>query len=142
MIASNWTGRMMKLTGGCHCGAVRYELEGPPNDVALCHCTDCRRHSGAPVMAWSGYGEDKLVITKGEPKIWRMTDVSYRSFCAACGTGLFYRNSDMLPGAVEVQSATLDNPEAAVPTLQIQTAERLSWMKTLHDIPAIDRFPD
>jgi hypothetical protein len=131
----------MTLTGGCHCGAVRYELSGPPNDVALCHCNDCRRNSGAPVMAWAGYAQDKLTITKGEPKTFRMSDVSYRSFCANCGTGLFYSNSDMLPGAVEVQSATLDDPEAAVPTLQIQVAERLGWMKTVHEIPEIERFP-
>lgn len=131
----------MTFTGGCHCGAVRYELSGPPNDVALCHCVDCRRNAGAPVMAWAGYGEDKLTITKGDPKTFRMSPVSHRSFCADCGTGLFYRNSDMLPGAVEVQSATLDDPEAAAPSLQIQVAERLSWMKTAHEIPEIDRFP-
>ncbi len=43
----------MKLTGGCHCGAIRYEVEGEPLTHALCHCSDCRRHSGAPMVGWN-----------------------------------------------------------------------------------------
>lgn len=132
----------MKHTGGCHCGAVRYELEGPPNDVALCHCSDCRRNSGAPVMSWAGYDDDALKVTKGAPKVFRMSDVSYRSFCGDCGTGLFYRNADMLPGKVEVQSSTLDDPEAMPPLVHIQVAERLSWMHPAHKLPEVERFPD
>lgn len=132
----------MTYTGGCHCGAVRYELEGPPNDVALCHCTDCRSHSGAPVISWAGYDEEKLKITKGDPKTFRMSPVSHRNFCGECGTGLFYRNSDMLPGKVEVQSVTLDDPEAMKPVAHIQVAERLSWMHPSATLPEIDRFPD
>ena len=106
----------MTYTGGCHCGAIRYELEGPPNDVALCHCNDCRKNSGAPVMAWAGYDDDRLKITRGEPKTFRMSPVSFRNFCGECGTGLFYRNSEMLPGKVEIQSSTLDDPEAMPPS--------------------------
>jgi hypothetical protein len=132
----------VKFTGGCHCGAVRYELEGPPNDVALCHCNDCRKNSGAPVMAWAGYDADKFRFTKGEPKVFRMSAVSQRQFCGGCGTGLTYANSEMLPGKVEVQSSTLDDPEATPPAMNIQVAERLSWMHPGHKLPEVDRFPD
>lgn len=132
----------MTYTGGCHCGAIRYELSGQPNDVALCHCSDCRRNAGAPVMAWAGYDDDKLKVTKGEPKTFRMSDVSHRNFCGDCGTGLFYRNSEMLPGKVEIQSSTLDDPEALPPMMHIQVAERLSWMNPAHRLPEVDRFPD
>lgn len=129
-------------SGGCHCGAIRYQLAGKPKDVALCHCVDCRRNAGAPVMAWAGYPEDSLVMTKGEPKVFKSTGATRRSFCGDCGTGLFYRNSDILPGIVEVQLSTMDDQEALPPTLQIQVAERLGWMKTAHQLPEIQRFPE
>jgi len=40
------------ITGGCHCGAIRYQAEGEALVHALCHCTDCRRHAGAPMVGW------------------------------------------------------------------------------------------
>src|SRR5262245_50842617 len=132
----------MTYVGGCHCGAVRYELQGPPNDVALCHCVDCRKNSGAPAMAWAGYDADKMRFTRGEPKVFRMSPVSSRCFCGMCGTGLTYQNSDMLPGKVEVQSCTLDDPEAMKPLMHIQVAERLSWMHPGAVLPECERFPD
>lgn len=129
-------------SGGCHCGAIRYQLAGTPKDVALCHCVDCRRNAGAPVMAWAGYPEDSLVMIKGEAKVFKSTGATRRSFCGDCGTGLFYRNADILPGIVEVQLSTMDDQEALPPTVQIQVAERLGWMKTAHQLPEIQRFPE
>lgn len=93
-------------------------------------------------MSWAGYDEDKLKLTKGQPKTFRMSEVSSRNFCGDCGTGLFYRNSEMLPGKVEVQSSTLDDPEALAPVIHIQVAERLSWMHPSVKLPEVDRFPD
>ena len=48
----------MTQTGGCHCGAVRYEVIGAPHSVMLCHCADCRKNSGAPLVAWAAFAED------------------------------------------------------------------------------------
>jgi hypothetical protein len=127
--------------GGCHCGAVRYQVTGKPKDVALCHCIDCRRSSGAPVMAWAGFSEECLSLTKGHPKIINSSGATYRSFCPDCGTGLFYRNAEILPGVVEVQLSTLDDPNALEPTVQLQTAEQLRWMKHAHELPSYERFP-
>ena len=64
-----------------------------------------------------------------------------RSFCAECGTGLFYRNEAILPGIVDIQAATLDNPNALPPTIQIQTAERLSWVTHMNELREYERFP-
>src|SRR5262245_23306339 len=60
---------MTNITGGCHCGAVRYEIMGEPIVHALCHCTDCRRHAGAPMVGWTMYPQDALKVTKGSPKV-------------------------------------------------------------------------
>lgn len=52
-----------------------------------------------------------------------------------------YRNAEFLPGVVEVQSSTLDDPGELVPPVQIQVAERLDWMRRIHELPEFERFP-
>ena len=131
----------MELAGGCHCGAVRYGVSGEPRHVALCHCSDCRRSAGAPMVSWAAFAEDELTLTQGAPITFNSSGTALRSFCGTCGSGLFYRNADFLPGIVDIQSVTLDDPEALPPGAQIQVAERLNWMKTAHELPTFDRFP-
>jgi hypothetical protein len=132
----------MTYTGKCHCGAIHYQLVGEPKNVALCHCVDCRRSSGAPMVAWAGYPDSALTVTRGTPKTRNSSGAAMRSFCADCGTGLFYRNAEILPDVVEVQSATLDNPDELSPTVHIQIAERIGWMKNVHNLQTFDRFPE
>ena len=131
----------MGLTGGCHCGAIQYEVSGTPQHVALCHCKDCRRSAGAPMVSWAAFAEDELKVTKGEPKAFNSSGETWRSFCADCGTGLFYRNQTFLPGIVDIQSATLDDPDALPAGAHIQTVERIKWMETAHSLPVFERFP-
>ena len=130
----------MTYSGRCLCGAIAYQLSGEPNVVALCHCIDCRRSSGAPMVAWAMFPEASLTLTKGNPKTINSSGSAMRSFCADCGSGLFYRNQEVLPGIVDIQSSTLDDPNALPPTIQIQTAERLVWMNHLHELKEFERF--
>lgn len=131
----------MKLEGGCHCGAVRYEVSGEPITHALCHCSDCRRHAGAPMVGWTMYAEDAVTVTKGKPKVYESSEHGRRQFCPDCGTGLFYSNSQMLPGLIDIQSATYDAPEEIPARIHIQVAERIPWMQHAHELPEFDRYP-
>lgn len=131
----------MTISGGCHCGAVRYAIEGEPMAHALCHCTDCRRHAGAPMVGWAMYLQDQVRITKGKPKVYMSSEHGRRQFCGDCGTGLLYFNDQNLPGIVDVQSCTYDDPAASPPLIQIQVAERLPWMETAHTLPEFARYP-
>ncbi len=131
----------MTYSGGCLCGAIRYQLGGEPKVVALCHCNDCRRSAGAPMVTWAMYPESALTVRGGQVKTINSSGSALRSFCPDCGTGLFYRNAAVLPGLVDIQASTLDNPDALPPTIQIQTAERLQWVEHLHEIKAFERYP-
>ena len=131
----------MTYAGHCMCGAIRYQLAGEPNVVAVCHCSDCQRSAGAPMVTWAMFPEAALTVTQGEPRTINSSGTAMRSFCGDCGTGLFYRNAAILSGIVDIQSSTLDDPEALPPTMQIQTAERLGWVKQLHALPEFERFP-
>ena len=130
------------LAGGCRCGAVRYSVDvEEPNRHGLCHCEDCRRSSGAPAVAWLAVPEQAFQVTAGEAKRWQGAGSAMRHFCAECGTGLYYLNDVVMPGIVDVQSVTLDDPTPFVPAVQIQCAERLEWMTRLNEMPEFERFP-
>lgn len=132
----------MTYQGGCQCGAVRYEVSGEPQHVALCHCNDCRKSSGAPMVAWAAFTDAQFKLVKGEPVTFNSSGSAMRSFCPKCGSGLYYRNAEFLPGIVDIQSATLDDPDALPPSAHIQVAERLGWMESAHSLPLFDRFPE
>lgn len=126
--------------GGCHCGAVRYTMPEQVAHHALCHCTDCRRASGAPAVAWAMAPADQVTVT-GETTIYASSEHARRHFCPKCGTSLFYTNDAIFPGLIDVQSATLDDPDAIPLGGQIQTAERIGWMERLGDLPSFERYP-
>lgn len=128
------------LTGGCHCGAIRYETADKAIHHCLCHCTDCRKSAGAPATAWALAPADQVRIT-GTPVWYASSEHGRRGFCGTCGTGLFYTNEAIFPGLIDVQSATLDDPDALPLQGQIQTAERIGWMTHLDDLASFDRYP-
>ncbi|MEQ1538312.1 MAG: GFA family protein [Sphingorhabdus sp.] len=131
----------MALQGGCQCGAVRYEVNGTPQHVALCHCSDCRKSSGAPMVAWAAFAETEFTLVQGDLTTFNSSGSAMRSFCSTCGTGIAYRNQEYLPGIVDIQSATLDDPDALPAGAHIQVAERIGWMAEAHSLPEFQRYP-
>ena len=128
------------LHGHCHCGQIHYTFQQA--DVmrhTLCHCTDCRRHAGAPVVAWVMLPAEKVQIF-GIPRTYHSSEHGRRQFCEACGTSLFYLNKAILPGIIDVLSATLDQPDRIPVTAQYQVAERINWMEKLSDVPGFERW--
>ena len=123
---------MIETTGRYHCGATRCRVQGDPQHSALCHCEDCRRCAGAPLVKWIAFDVGDVIVTKGEPQIYRSPNHGRRSFCSTCGAGLFYDSAQMLPGIIDVQTATLDDPNFFPPSVHFQTAERIPWMRDAH----------
>ena len=126
--------------GQCHCGAVHYDMPAETKHQAICHCSDCRRHAGAPFVSWALVDKDATTIS-GETQAYASSEHGRRHFCPNCGTTLFYTNDVVFPGLVDVQTGTLDDPDALPPTAQVPAAERLGWVERLADIPAFDRYP-
>ena len=80
-------------------------------------------------------------MTHGNPQVYRSSEHGERHFCGECGTGLFYYNETFLPGIVDIQSVTLDNPEDFAPQAHIQMADSLAWEAGLAELPRFERFP-
>ena len=134
------TDEKLRASGRCHCGAIRYSMPTEVDHHALCHCSDCRRHAGAPMVGWAMVNQADFE-TSGTAKIYASSEHGRRHFCGDCGTGLFYTNDAIFPGQIDVQTATLDDPDLIPAQAQIQTAERIGWMETLGELPSFERYP-
>jgi ribosomal protein S18 acetylase RimI-like enzyme len=130
-------GPALPITGGCFCGAIRYRASARPIEVSYCHCSICRRTSGAPMVAWATFARDELAFVAGVPAELRSSAKAVRSFCATCGTALTFRENAR-PRLVDVTVCSLERPEAVAPTEHIWTASQLPWLNVEDDLP---RFP-
>src|SRR5271166_2693395 len=107
-----------RWTGGCQCGAVRYELGAAPRGGSICHCRMCQKAGGAPFMVFTGaMREARFVVTRGAPAVYRSSKIAERGFCAVCGTPLTYRLID--GGRISVTIGSLDRPAEVAPTEQL-----------------------
>lgn|SRR6185437_626882 len=130
--------------GGCACGAVRYRLESEPFDTGWCHCTICRRVSGAPALVFSTVPAGDFVLIRGAEAVGTiaLTDFGRRRFCTRCGTPLTIE-VDHQPETIDFSVSTLDNPAAVAPGFHIFRASRVAWFETADDLPRHERFrPD
>ena len=98
--------------------------------------------SGAPMVAWLAVSSANFAVTKGEAAHYSGTGASVRHFCSTCGTPLFFVNEEMLPGIVDINSVTLDAPDAHAPSAHIQIADRRAWMADIGELPEFERYPE
>ena len=131
----------MTISGGCHCGAVRYTITGAIRRHSLCHCTDCRRCAGAVSVGWASVEREALRI-HGATTAYHSSGDVVRRFCPRCRTGLFYESETLFPGLIDIQSATFNDPYIHRPTERIQLAEAPVWWAETHLLPGHPRFPE
>ena len=79
------------VTGGCLCGAVRYEVNRPAIDTGFCHCRICQKFTGSAVSVWTAFPTGAVTFTRGEPKFFMSSPIAQRGFCPECGSSLTYR---------------------------------------------------
>ena len=133
---------MANRTGGCLCGAVRYELSGRAQMDLSCYCRDCQYVSGGgPAHAIVMLAKE-VKTTKGEPKeYWTVSAKGRRVariFCDKCSTPLFARN-EKLPEYLAVKVGSLDDPTVFEPQANIWTKSAQPWH---HLDAAISRFKE
>lgn len=126
------------MQGQCFCGAVRYELSGPYREATDCHCTICRKTSGAASVAWVTVQRDQFRWLVGTPNSFRSSDHATRSFCGRCGTPLTFC-SDSLPDEIDVTIASLDDPEQVPPEDHIWVSSKLGWVEISDRLPQFEK---
>ncbi len=125
------------VTGGCMCGAVRYEVVGEPRIVGHCHCHSCRRHTGAPVVTLVAFEADQVKFTKRDRKIYNSSPGVRRGFCDKCGTSLTWEGEYTGHAIIDLHISTLDNPDAFIPTVHWHHSERIDWFDVADNLPRL-----
>ncbi|MDB5587070.1 MAG: glutathione-dependent formaldehyde-activating [Devosia sp.] len=117
-------------TGGCLCGAVRYQVQGEPYISGLCHCATCRKLTGSPFSATANWHLSQFQMT-GEIQTYER-----RSFCPTCGSRLFF----LFEGGVELFLGTLDAaPNGIEPAVEVWTIRREHWLPV---VPGAISYPE
>ena len=132
----------VKMTGGCMCGAVRYEAIGDTFGVNHCHCKSCRRHTGGPVVTLAGYMADQVKFSGVERKIYASSEGVGRAFCGNCGTPITWESVSSVRGGpiFEIHISTFDNPDVLVPNGHSFDSERISWFDIADNLPRFSEF--
>src|SRR5690606_31877078 len=99
------------MRGGCYCGYVVYEVSPPFSEETNCHCSICRRTSGAPFVAWLTAEAAMFRLVEGKPTQFRSSSHATRTFCPRCGTQLTFA-SDRTPEQVDVTIASLSDADS------------------------------
>ena len=127
-----------RMTGGCFCGAVRFELDGPESFACFCYCESCQRAAGAPVVAWATYPRDTFSVIQGQ-MLWRRSSPGVtRGHCRDCGSSLTYENKKR-PGDIDISVNCLDDPTAPVMRAHIWIEDKQPWMQIGDDLPIFNR---
>ena len=121
-------------TGGCLCGALRYELSGGLIDAGFCHCRMCQRASGAPVVAWCTFPIEAFRYTGKAPVVHSSSARYQREFCGQCGTPIAFRRRAAAT-LIDVTLASLDTPEAIPPQYHIWRMSQIKWFETTDRLP-------
>ena len=112
--------------GGCFCGALRYEIEAGESHVVNCHCSICRRTSGAPFVTWILLTSDQFELIVGAPAILQSSNHGTRWFCERCGTPIAFQ-TDQRPGKIDVTVCSLDDPNPCPPREDVYVETGLGW---------------
>jgi hypothetical protein len=97
------------VTGGCLCGAVRYESKEPPTGGGYCHCRICQRSGGGLFNASVRVPGSGFTFTKGEPRYYRASSFGKRGFCVECGSPIVFVYAGN--PHVWIKIGSLDHPE-------------------------------
>jgi len=126
--------------GGCLCGQVRYQVSGPIGSVTHCHCTMCRRWSGAAAVTWFTVPNDRFHLAKGEFATYQSSDHGERRSCPTCASQIAFWSSRR-PGEIDITLGSLDRPENFPADHHIWTSARLPWLHLDDDLPAYEGTP-
>lgn len=127
--------------GGCLCGAIRYRSTLAPVRGVICHCSMCRRHSGAPVLAFVHFPAQGFEWLHGEPERYRSSENAARGFCKRCGSTLSM-HEDVLADRVQIAVGSLDRPQDVRIDDHVWMQDDIAWFHVDDDLPRFQRNSD
>ena len=131
-------------TGGCACGAIRYEIPSEPIFQNHCQCLDCRRRSGTGHGSYLTFPARAEMTITGEATHWEVAadsgNVKNHAFCPVCGTPVYLSFSET-PELIAVHAGSLDEPERFAPQVLTYGVRGLAWDAIDSSLQAYERMP-
>ena len=123
------------FTGGCLCGAVRFEVRSPTKWCAHCHCSLCRRAHGAAFVTWFGVEQTQFELISGDEHLswYRSTPEARRGFCGRCGSTLFFE-SERWSDETHIALAQMDGPIDRAPKVHVFYDAHVDWVEPGDDL--------
>jgi hypothetical protein len=132
--------RIVKLQGGCLCGAIRYEIDGPLTDVGNCHCSMCRRFHGAAFGTYAKIGAEHFRWLSGQDHlgVYETSPGIGWAFCRTCGSSLGVPTNGRLS---EITLGSLDSDPGVRPIEHIFVGSKAAWFEIADSLPQHDAWP-
>jgi hypothetical protein len=131
-------------TGGCACGAIRYEISAEPIFSNHCQCRDCQHKSGTGHGSYLTFPSRRSVKLSGEAKHWDMVgdsgNVKTRAFCPGCGSPVYVSYAAM-PDVFTIHAASLDDPSRFTPQIVTYAVRGYVWDQLDPALPKVDKMP-
>ncbi len=131
----------LPLTGGCNCGAVRFEVTAPLVEASYCHCRRCQRRTGAAASPNAHPAESSFRVVRGAAtlRMWQPEGGGEKWFCGECGSSLFARNPSHA-NPLGIRMGTFDDDPEIRPSVRQFVASAAPWEPIPDD--GLPRFPE
>ena len=134
----------LPLTGGCACGAIRYETTAEPAVMFHCHCRDCQRASGGPFTSFVIVPAEAFRFSQGSLRFHDSPShrggKTHRGFCADCGSPILAK-TDANPHIVAIRTASLDDASWFNPQMDLWTSDAHPWDQMNPALPKFEKYP-
>jgi hypothetical protein len=134
---------MMKIDGACHCRRITYEAEVNPDEVEICHCTDCQTLSGSAFRIVVPVTEQNFRLLTGTPKIYTKLAESgaerWQVFCPDCGTQIYATAGISQPKIFGIRVGTIRQRHKLAPKRQYWCRSAMSWVQNIGSLPRFEK---
>ena len=129
----------MKIDGGCHCGQIKFHAEVDPDQILICHCTDCQTLSGSAYRTVAPAKEGTFEIISGKLKMYEKTaedgSIRIQAFCPDCGTPIYSSPPQGTSGFFGIRVGAIKQRGQLVPKHQIWARSSQTWTQDLSHMP-------
>ncbi len=125
------------LKGSCLCGGIRYEIDNEIGPITNCHCSQCRKASGASFATNASVPAASFRFITGAELLreWESSPGKRRCFCGRCGSPILKRSDDT-PETLRLRLGTLDSDPRRKPSKHIYVGSKAPWVEITDDLPA------
>ena len=133
----------MKIKGSCHCGQITFRAEVDPDQVEICHCTDCQILSGSAYRTIASAEEGTFELLSGVLKKYAKTaedgSIRVQTFCPECGTPIYSSPPDGEPGYFGIRVGAIIQRNELAPKHQYWVRSAQSWTQNISGIPKTEK---